>query len=219
MILKFLTLVSMIPIGIVVLAGQIFGRGRLAACPTDDMGLDVNSLLKRLMVHSQGIELRVNKRVWGLPVVGDELRISQTFADARTTASLGRAVWLVGLAEIASTTPAVLKFWKGARTFGTVAPAFGAMVVIFALFAGRLSVSVGLYIAIIILGLACAFCLMQIVTLRVAAKYGIARLEKAGIFRRLDDEEAVADAARAVAWAEIVPQSLAMVWRQRPPKN
>lgn len=213
MILKLFAFLALIPVGMAVFVGQMFGRRAIAKRRDGDLGIDAEAMLRRLLTFQGAPQLEIKKRVWGAAVDAQTVEISRDDAEDRSAAALGRAVWLAGLAEIAVTTPAVLKYWKGARTFGTVAPTFATIIAVFAIFSARLHFSTALYLGVILLGLSCVFLLVQYLTLRTAARYGIARLEKARVFHRLDDEESVADAAHAWAWAEMIPQSVQRVWR------
>ena len=207
---KILLILSLPPLLASIVCAHFFGQRAIGRRADRELPITAHSLLERLLkvTESTNSGLEIRTRLGLSRFEDDRLILTQVEAEEQTVSGLGKAVWLAGLRQVHEQTPQLVKWWQSARTFGQIVVPFVWVLAVLAAFALRMSSAVALSLAIGAVGLSCVLCLAQIPMHLQAVRYGRQLLERARVFNRLDDEEAVMMSAKGWAFSEALPVCL-----------
>jgi hypothetical protein len=102
---------------------------------------------------------------------------------------------------------------EGTRRFGLAVPPLAAMVAIMASLVGRIPFTMALAIFLLAIAFSAVISYLSITTELKAILIICRRLQDSRIFTRRDDEEAVIEATRALAWKEAAPPIFNLIQR------
>ncbi len=131
-------------------------------------------------------------------------------ADARVYAELLRRT---SLAEWRTRDPKAAASREGARRFGMAVPPLSAMVAIFALILVKIPPVGAIAIFLLAIAFSVIISYLSIAPELKAILTTSRRLRDTGVFYRRDDEDAVIEAANALAWKEAAPPVLNLIQR------
>ncbi len=215
--MKLLVIIALPVIVAAFLIERLLGSRRIKHHGSTRVGIGAEDALCKLLKTDETLLTQVVVKRMSVkgPIRDGQIVLSRGEAESGSSAALGRAVWLAGLSKIESTSPHILKWWRSARTFGSVGVPLIWMILIFALFGTSMTSGMFIGWSLFVLALSCALLLMQLPMNLQAVKYGKAMLDKARLLHRMDDEAAVESCATAQAFLEVLPRCLTIFPRKK----
>jgi hypothetical protein len=203
-------LISLVPTILAIVVRKFFcDRGvRLAGdAATSRTGRELAALLLAKAGLSEKVEV-VEKRRAEVKIAPAKLILSKRLAEGKNVIALGEVALLCGHALMAVKNPDLLKWRQWAVNFSFAFPIFTLLVLVFAIVAAKLSVTLGLAIAAAALAVASGMSLASVQVEVQGAKMMATIIDESRIFPRLKESEAVAMACKALAYRQAVPGAI-----------
>ncbi len=131
-------------------------------------------------------------------------------ADARVYAELLRNAALL---DWKTRDPKAAAGRESSRRFGMAVPPFSLMIAILAVFVAKIGIPMAIAIFLLATAIAAVFSYLGIAPELKAVLTASARLRATRVFPRRDDEDAVIEAANALAWKEAAPPVFNLIQR------
>lgn len=161
----------------------------------------------RILARTGTRQCRCDLSRWEKSFGSEHLPLAQK-ADTRVYAALLRET---ALREWRTREPKAAASREGARKFGIAIPPFAAIIAILALIVGKIPIAGVFAIFLVATALAVIFAYLTIAPELKAILTTSRRLRDTRVFHRSDEEDAVIDAAKALAWQNAAPPILRLL--------